>query len=59
MSDNTRWHPYSMELTTVLYGRLSADYKDDVSVFFWSFGTWISYLSFRLMALGFDFLFLD
>ena len=30
LSDYTCWQPYSMELITVLQGRLSADYRADV-----------------------------
>ena len=38
--------PYSMELITVLQGRLSADYKTEVGVS--DFEIWISDLSFRM-----------
>ena len=30
MSDQTCWLLYSMELTTIIQGRLSADYRADV-----------------------------
>ena len=50
--------PSTMELTTVLYERLSGYFKADVQVF-WIFGIWILDLSFPSMYFAFEHLFLD
>ena len=49
LSAHSCWQPFSMELITVLQGRLSADYRTDDWVS--EYGSWISDLSFRVYGL--------